>query len=368
MQSTPFPNMSPPPAANPRDNMSPPLAAKASPPPAANPRANMSPPLAAKARGRYARLPNHDYAGWGYYMVTFSTEPRRNLFSRIENYMAILTEAGRLLEEAWLKTSVECPQITLLEYAVMPDHFHGIVVMRPGSEHPLGYWINRVKGRTTHALRKFFGNPDLAVWEVNYHDYNSLDAEMFRNFREYVAGNARRRQLREENRHLLRTVRHAVHPRLTGALPSRDWDCLGDLALLDYPRLLPVVVHRHIAEEEEEREIARIVHSVQQGAVPIGGFVSPGERKALQAIAQVPRARVIRLLPFGLKEFTPHGRQMENIATSRLLILSAFPEAVEGCHYDNCHLNNDIAHRIAAQMPASQAPGSRHNERPPLAV
>ena len=324
-------------------NQSPPLAAKAP----------QSPALATAERsgglrpGRYARLRNHDYAGWGYYMVTFSTLPRRNLFSTIANYSAVPTPAGKALEEAWLQTPVDCPQISLREYAIMPDHFHGIVVMRPGSNHPLGYWINRVKGRTTHAVRKLFGDPSLTLWEPNFHDYNSLDAETFDEFRDYVASNPRRKQLREENRHLLRTVRHISHWRLQAARPDLPWDCLGDLALLDYPALLPVVVHRRISQAEESAQIAAIVEAVRHGAIPIGGFISPGEKRALQAIAGIPTARVIRLLPYGLQEYTPHGRQLESLAESRLLILSAFPQTVEGCHYDNCHVNNVIAQTVA---------------------
>ena len=88
------------------------------------------------------------------------------------------------------------------------------------------------------------------------------------------------------------------------------------------------------------------------GAIPIGGFISPGEKDALRAFAQIPQARVIRLLPYGLKDWKPHGRQPENLAKSRLLILSAFPEEVEGCNWRNCHWNNGIAAAIAATPPS----------------
>ena len=79
----------------------------------------------------YHRWAHHDYAGWGYYMVTFSTEPRRPILSRIENYQAVLTPCGEALKAAWLKMAEECPQISLREYAVMPDHFHGVLAMKP---------------------------------------------------------------------------------------------------------------------------------------------------------------------------------------------------------------------------------------------
>ena len=111
--------------------------------------------------------------------------------------------------------------------------------------------------------------------------------------------------------------------------------------------LLPIVVRRRADESERQRTIAGWCEQVQRGAIPIGGFISPGEKEALRAFSKIPRVRVIRMLPYGLKEWKPHGRQLENLAESRLLILSAFPEEVQGCNWDNCHRNNDLARAIA---------------------
>lgn len=303
-------------------------------------------------RPGYRRWADHDYAGWGYYLVTFSTEPRRNFLSRIENYRAVLSPCGAALETAWRKMAEECPQISLREWAVMPDHFHGVVAMAPGSGHPLGWWVRRAKARATRAIHRLPGGAG-QVFEENFHDWVSLDAEMFGIFREYTAANPRRWQLRRENAHLLRTVRAAAHPRLAAAAPGRKWDALGDLALLDYPLLLPIVVSRRADAGERARVIAGWCERVRGGAIPVGGFVSPGEKEALRALAALPRARVIRLLPFGLKDWKPHGRQLENLAGSRLLVLSCFPEAVEGCNWENCHFNNAVAAAVAAALPGA---------------
>ena len=301
----------------------------------------------------YRRWEGHDYEGWGYYLITFSTEPRRPILSRIEDYRAVPTPCGEELEAAWRKMAEECPQISLREYAVMPDHFHGVIAMKPGSGHPLGWWLRRVKARATRAIHNILGESG-PVFQENFHDWVSVDAEMFDTFREYTAANPRREQLRRENRHLLRTLRAAVHPRLSAAVPGASWDCIGDLALLDYPALLPIVVSRRTDESVLQRTIDGWVAQVQRGAIPIGGFISPGEKAALREFARIPQMRVIRLLPYGLKDWKPHGRQLESLAESRLLILSAFPEEAEGCNWGNCHRNNDFAAAIA-MAPACQS-------------
>ena len=307
-------------------------------------------PEAAAQRGSLRRWASHDYASWGFYLITFSTEPRRPILSRIEDYRAIPSRCGEALEEAWLKMAEECPQITLREYAIMPDHFHGIVSMEQGASHPLGWWVRRAKARATHAIHNILGETG-QFFEENFHDWVSVDAEMFEAFREYTSANPRREQLRRENRNLLKTVREARHPRLSAAAPNLHWDCLGDLALLDYPALLPIVVSRRVEESERQRTLAGWIEKVRRGAIPIGGFISPGEKAALKAFAALPRTRIIRLLPYGLKDFRPHGRQLESLASSRLLILSAFPEEVEGCNWDNCHWNNRVAAAVAAAAP-----------------
>ena len=42
----------------------------------------------------YRRLPSHDYRGTGFYFITFATEPRRRLLSRIADCRIHLTPAG----------------------------------------------------------------------------------------------------------------------------------------------------------------------------------------------------------------------------------------------------------------------------------
>lgn len=292
------------------------------------------------------RLKEHDYAGRGYYFITATIHPRRDIFSTIANYKTTLTPLGEIVAREWLRLHREQPLLEQQEFEVMPDHFHGTIIATERLPKPLGYYIGAFKARSRQAIRKLLGIPDFPVWSKGFHDIVSLDADMFHAFRHYTKDNPRRKQLRDENKALFRKMRGATHPRLS---PERRWTAVGDLALLDYPLLVPVVVHRRRPQAENERVIARYVEQAAAGAILIGGFISPGEKEVARQVAQLPNARIIYLLPHGMAHYKPHGRAIDRIADSRTLVLSGFGDEVpeSPINYDNCHLNNDLAAMIA---------------------
>ena len=292
------------------------------------------------------RLLEHDYSGRGYYFITATVYPRRDLFSTIANYQTSLTPLGEIVAREWLRLRDEQPILEQQEFEVMPDHFHGTIIATAPLPKPLGFYIGNFKGRVRQAIRKFLGKPEFHVWSKGYFDIVSLDAEMFHSFRHYVKDNPRRKQLRDENRVLFRKMRSATHPRLP---QDRRWTAVGDLSLLDYPLLVPVIVHRRRPQEENERVIAGYVAQATAGAVLIGGFISPGEKEVARQVAAIPNARVIYLLPHGMAHYKPRGKAVDRIAESKTLVLSGFGDEVPETpiNYDNCHFNNELADRIA---------------------
>ena len=147
------------------------------------------------------RLREHDYAGRGFYFVTTVTRPRRNLFSTISDYKTHLTQLGEIVRSEWLRLAREQPLLEQQEFEIMPDHFHGTIIATAHLPKPLGYYIGNFKGRTRQAIRKLLGDPAFPVWSRGFFDIVSLDADMFHAFRLYIKDNARRKQLRDENRH-----------------------------------------------------------------------------------------------------------------------------------------------------------------------
>ena len=76
---------------------------------------------------RSIRLKEYDYASVGAYFVTTCTQNREILFGNIHDGEMTSNEAGRMLERYWLKLPEIFIGISLDEFTIMPNHFHGII-------------------------------------------------------------------------------------------------------------------------------------------------------------------------------------------------------------------------------------------------
>lgn len=303
----------------------------------------------------YARKSDHDYHE-GYYFITINTAPRRNCLSQIVGGRVVLTPLGEIVLKAYLKMTADSPEIDLRVCAIMPDHFHAIIVFRRRSEHPLGWHIRRFKARATKAARDLTGNTQLGLFEENFHDFISFSADQLDNYTQYVKSNPIRWQWKHDHPDFFRKHFALQHPRLPCGI---SWTAIGDRSLLDVPQLVPVIVHRRITEAERKAEVAHYLDLARTGATLIGGFISPGEKEVAKGMLEIQGAKVICLLPFGLKGYKPHGVAVRRLAESKTLVLSGFPESVPATpiNYENCHLNNDWARQIAGAG-GDKSPGS----------
>jgi len=85
-----------------------------------------------KHHRRSIRLKGYDYFQEGGYFVTICTHNRECLFGNIINSQMELNEYGLEVVKGWLKTPELRPNIELDEFIVMPNHLHGIVIIRRG--------------------------------------------------------------------------------------------------------------------------------------------------------------------------------------------------------------------------------------------
>jgi REP element-mobilizing transposase RayT len=82
---------------------------------------------------RSLRLPDWDYSQPGAYFVTMVTYQREHLLGEIANGEMRQNDAGKILWEIWQSLPARYPNISLDAAVVMPNHFHGIVIIEENS-------------------------------------------------------------------------------------------------------------------------------------------------------------------------------------------------------------------------------------------
>ena len=82
-----------------------------------------------KHHRRSIRLKDYDYSQAGAYHVTVVVQNREYFFGEIVNDEMILSEAGKMIDEQWNALLERFPNIELDMYQIMPNHFHGIIVI-----------------------------------------------------------------------------------------------------------------------------------------------------------------------------------------------------------------------------------------------
>jgi putative transposase len=80
------------------------------------------------------RLKEYDYSRAGAYFITICTYQRQLLFGNIINETMQLNDFGKIVEEEWKKTEQIRKEIIMDAYCVMPNHFHGIVIITDDDE------------------------------------------------------------------------------------------------------------------------------------------------------------------------------------------------------------------------------------------
>jgi REP element-mobilizing transposase RayT len=75
------------------------------------------------------RLKDYDYSSGGYYFITICTKDKAQYFGKIEKDEMILSAAGKIALDEWGALPDKYENIELDLYQVMPDHFHGIIIL-----------------------------------------------------------------------------------------------------------------------------------------------------------------------------------------------------------------------------------------------
>ncbi len=83
------------------------------------------------------RLKGYDYSFAGAYSVTICVNGRESLFGDVTEGEMRLTDGGWIVERGWSALPERFPNVELDEWIIMPNHFHGIIIIHDTVGAPL---------------------------------------------------------------------------------------------------------------------------------------------------------------------------------------------------------------------------------------
>ena len=168
------------------------------------------------------RLKGYDYSRAGAYFVTICTHNKECLFCDVVNGNLALNDFGRMVDSEWLKTTEIRKNVILDKYIVMPNHFHGIVLItendsgkarlattkynvsikmefgkpKPGS---LPVIVGAFKSAVARQINLIRNTPGNEIWQHNYYERVVRNPDELHRIREYILANPLRWQTDKEN-------------------------------------------------------------------------------------------------------------------------------------------------------------------------
>lgn len=343
------------------------------------------------------RSSDTDYRS-GYFFVTLnvrekfpilgSVRGRYNASTRTADDVHLeLTDIGRSVEECWQRIPEFYPNVQVLSHVVMPEHFHGLLYMKPGGEQHLGQIIRGFMTGCTHGYWDALGIPWREMkqtaeqgkcdplWEAKDHRGSKRGPSLFvRGYNDtipitpeevdikidYIRSNPERRFIKGEcyDRFTIARSQHSVNWTKDAVIRGLQWDwklnhypeelemALIDIRsrllrspsditpdiFLDYvgyrpllleKRKLPLICHREDANRFSEQASA-IMREAHKGAVIVSAFISEKERQIKQLLLQ-EQLPIIEICDNGFSSrYKPYGKAFYACAEDRLLQITCW--------------------------------------------
>lgn len=163
---------------------------------------------------RSIRLPGYDYSQEGAYFLTLCAQGRECLFGDIQDDRVQLSAYGSIVMQSWQQLPLRFNTIDLDEVVIMPNHFHGIVIIHGGAEATsvangavtnsedvgggissqrekpkLGQIVAYFKYQTTKWVNEKRGTPGQKVWQRNYYEHIIRNESSLDHLRHYIHHN-----------------------------------------------------------------------------------------------------------------------------------------------------------------------------------
>jgi putative transposase len=148
------------------------------------------------------RLPEFDYSQPGAYFITINSFQRKKLFGILTEGQIKLSPIGEIVQQEWLKLPYRFHSLGLDEFSIMPEHFHGALMIYELDGNKTGVYesfshpvvgsiptiIRSYKRSVTIQVRQIL-NHSGEVWQRGYYEEYVEDEEELDRIREYINGN-----------------------------------------------------------------------------------------------------------------------------------------------------------------------------------
>ena len=346
------------------------------------------------------RLPGWDYCKPWFYMITLVVKRRRPILGEIRDGAFVPSPLGEAVARAWQNLGNVFHEVEPCPFAVMPEHFHGIIRVRERLNSPLGEVIRSFKIACTKAnlalAAPFEIDGSTTFWFPGLYDTILFRKGQLRAMVRYVQRNAARRWAVMQNPSLFKVSRAiALSEVLPGAAPApRDSarsalgttdsarsalgttdsarralgttddarsalgttiDAVGNAFLLESPNKMLIQVSRRASPIDIENKVNEALLFGARGGVVVSGCISPGEQAVARAVRESNHPLIV-IVPRGFGPyFKPSGPYFDACAAGRLLMLSPFPQIGKSDRLtrERCFGINAVAAAICGEAPST---------------
>jgi REP element-mobilizing transposase RayT len=146
---------------------------------------------------RSIRLKRYDYSQAGTYFITICTHQRKCLFGEIVDGQMQLNQFGQIVQSHWQNLAKHHFHIVLDEFVVMPDHFHGIIIIKNLNvdrqnnlqQKGIPEIIRGFKTFSARQINKLRHQSGVPLWQRNYYERIIRDEEQLNRVKRYIINN-----------------------------------------------------------------------------------------------------------------------------------------------------------------------------------
>ena len=349
------------------------------------------------------RLPGWDYCRPWFYMITLVVKRRRPILGDIKDGKLVPSPLGVAVATAWKQIGQIFPEVEPCQYAVMPEHFHGIIWVHERLRAPLGEVIRSFKIACTKANLALPVPIEIdgstTFWFPGLYDTILFSKGQLKRMTRYTLRNAERRWAVMQNPNLFKVTRSidlnelissALGERMsqpdivapagvlpaapTGVLPAAPTgvlpaapraafttdlpttcDAVGNAFLAESPNKLLVQISRRATPAEIAAKTEEAILFGNRGGVIVSGCISPGEQAVARAVREAGLP-LIAIIPRGFGPyFKPSGDYFDACANGKLLMLSPFPQITknEKLTRERCFGINAVAAALCGEAPSA---------------